>query len=310
MTPGALDARPTRSPRAQVLSKSGYLLGSPKLVEKRLLETGIHTFACCASAGALRPWHAGWAACLRVRALHAKVRRRLLRPANEWDVAAWGVPVNQEDTAVTLLAFSYVVLTGIEMILGKPLPEADQLAYLHLWRYIGFLMGLDEAHNPCARGLPHARASLESVIMHILEPTAESGAIARHLLRAPLEAARLSSVGYRLFGARREAALERAYVRSAQYTRFFVGDVLGDALGLPADAGGAQRRLALAVLMALRLYGWLACVPPIGAALGALSKGAMLLALVVLRGRRHVFPLSYEAGEDDGRRMCPVVAAK
>jgi hypothetical protein len=51
--------------------------------------------------------------------------------------------------AVTLLAFSFNVLHGIELTLGRPLPASEQADYLHLWRYIGWLMGLDERRNPC-----------------------------------------------------------------------------------------------------------------------------------------------------------------
>jgi hypothetical protein len=30
-------------------------------------------------------------------------------------------------------------------------PRSLQEAYLHLWRYIGWLMGVDDDCNPCAR---------------------------------------------------------------------------------------------------------------------------------------------------------------
>lgn len=139
----------------KVLEQSGYLVGSPGAVMRRLFETGRLLIDSCAADGALRPGEVGWASALRVRALHAKVRRRLLRRQGQhaWDGAALGVPINQEDMAVTLLAFSYNVLMGLELVRGEPLPDDEQAAYLHLWRYIGHLLGVSPEHNPCARGV-------------------------------------------------------------------------------------------------------------------------------------------------------------
>ena len=78
------------------------------------------------------PGGRGFEACLRVRLLHASVRARLA--GRGWDAAAYGVPVNQEDMAATLLAFSYNVLVGVELLKGRRLSPADEDAYLHLWR--------------------------------------------------------------------------------------------------------------------------------------------------------------------------------
>ena len=63
----------------KVLEQSGYLVGSPAHAMRRLFETGLLLVDSCATDEALTPGGAGWKAALRVRALHAKVRRRLLR---------------------------------------------------------------------------------------------------------------------------------------------------------------------------------------------------------------------------------------
>ena len=55
---------------------------------------------------------------------------------------------------MTLLAFSYNVLVGVEAIRGAELPSGEQEAFLHLWRYMGHLMGVAEEHNPCAGATP------------------------------------------------------------------------------------------------------------------------------------------------------------
>jgi len=129
-----------------------------KRSEERLIDTGGFLACCFAplvsidseekvpTAASLRPGGKGWEAALRVRVLHAKVRRALLqskKAGSGWDVERDGIPINQEDLAATLLAFSVNVLLGIETVAGRPLPESEQRDYLALWRYLGWLLGVD-----------------------------------------------------------------------------------------------------------------------------------------------------------------------
>eukprot|EP00957_Ditylum_brightwellii_P137078 10452197-Ditylum_brightwellii.AAC.1 len=105
----------------------------------------------CLPASSLRPGSNGWSAALRVRHLHARVRRSILSQSASsmretkiaWDKAKLGVPINQEDMAGTLLAFSINVIEGIEFIAGTDMAQNDQLDYLALWRYLGWLLGID-----------------------------------------------------------------------------------------------------------------------------------------------------------------------
>ena len=61
------------------------------------------------------------------------------------------------------------VLIGIELVSGSPLPPNEQEDYMALWRYIGWVLGVETRGeiDPC-RSVPHAKASLESIIMHLL----------------------------------------------------------------------------------------------------------------------------------------------
>ena len=43
----------------------------------------------------------------------------------------------------------HVLTTTRPLPTGEPLSEPDQLAYLHLWRYLGHLLGLRGEWNPC-----------------------------------------------------------------------------------------------------------------------------------------------------------------
>jgi hypothetical protein len=62
---------------------------------------------------------------------------------SRWDVERWGKPISQSDQAATLALFSSVLLLG-SRALGVPISREDSLAVMHLWRYIGWLMGVDE----------------------------------------------------------------------------------------------------------------------------------------------------------------------
>ena len=117
---------------------------------------------------------------------------------------------------MTLLAFSYNVLAGLELIRGGPVPEEEERAYLHLWRWVGRLLGLRDELNPCRAGMPLAKATLESIVLHLLHPDELSARVAAHLLRAP----------YAHLSAPRAA---RGFELNAQMTRLLVGDELGDA---------------------------------------------------------------------------------
>jgi hypothetical protein len=106
----------------KVLRATGYLTSGPKRVMRRLADTG-HMICECLLDESLHPRGDGWRAVLRVRFLHGMVRRRLVGKPY-WKPDAWGTAINQEDMAATLLAFSYNVLVGAEMVLGRPLRYA------------------------------------------------------------------------------------------------------------------------------------------------------------------------------------------
>jgi ER-bound oxygenase mpaB/B'/Rubber oxygenase, catalytic domain len=86
-----------------------------------------------------------FAICLKVRLLHAAIRYFTLQ-SNRWDMA-WGTPINQEDMLGTNLAFSLVVLRGMEK-LGYDIDESYENAYLNTWNVIGFLLGVKSEIMP------------------------------------------------------------------------------------------------------------------------------------------------------------------
>ncbi|MBM9459533.1 DUF2236 domain-containing protein [Nocardioides sp. zg-536] len=82
----------------------------------------------------------GWRLTVHVRAMHALVNHTF---ESRWDTARWGLPINQADQASTLGLFDGVLVIGSRG-LGVPLPRRDSAALMHLWKYVGWLMGVDE----------------------------------------------------------------------------------------------------------------------------------------------------------------------
>ncbi|MCW2765993.1 MAG: hypothetical protein JWO11_1952 [Nocardioides sp.] len=77
---------------------------------------------------------------VHVRAMHALVNQSF---EPRWDTERWGLPINRADQAATLGLFDGVLLLGVRA-LGVPVRAADSRAVMHLWKYVGWLMGVDD----------------------------------------------------------------------------------------------------------------------------------------------------------------------
>lgn len=124
---------------ADLLVETGGLTGST--AQRRLGETQTWVDAVSAPGGMRRDGE-GWRLTVHVRAMHALVNDRFERNGR-WDVARYGLPVNQSDQAATLGLFSSTVLLGVRA-LGRLVSPAESRAVMHLWKYVGWLIGVDE----------------------------------------------------------------------------------------------------------------------------------------------------------------------
>jgi hypothetical protein len=202
---------------AAVILSTGYLAppSTPEQVAFRLVDTGALLNACMGHGGvdSLVPGGEGWKICLHVRILHAKVRRTLLRRQGKraWKTSEYGIPINQEDMAATLLAFSINTLAGVEYLGGVKLSRQNQEDYIALWRYVGWLLGVitgtSDTENadttattatrrlpfldPCGPGwdrsrpdpIEHSKCMLQSMILHLMKPDRSSVTVSHHLLK-------------------------------------------------------------------------------------------------------------------------------
>lgn len=111
---------------------------------KRLLETAQYVIALM-EYDSFAEHGPGWTWIQKTRLIHSMVRFMLLSK-NKWD-HSWGVPINQEDMAGTNLAFSYIILLGLEK--QKFRISADEKEdFLYIWRHIGYQMDIDEQLLP------------------------------------------------------------------------------------------------------------------------------------------------------------------
>lgn len=95
--------------------------------------------------GGLRRDGAGFATTLRVRMIHAFVRRQLLG-SGKWDSAAWGVPIPQSFMAFTIAEFGHIALAAMHQLGVRY--SADELDDIyHFWRYVGLLNGVGSELN-------------------------------------------------------------------------------------------------------------------------------------------------------------------
>lgn len=124
---------------ADLLVATGGLTGSTAM--RRLGETEEWARALVAPGG-LRRDGEGWRLTVHVRAMHALLNRRF-ETNGRWDVGHWGLPVNQSDQAATLGLFSSTGLLGARA-LGWVVTPAESRAVMHLWRYVGWLLGVDD----------------------------------------------------------------------------------------------------------------------------------------------------------------------
>ncbi|KAF8947337.1 hypothetical protein BGZ47_009524 [Haplosporangium gracile] len=168
----------------KVLNSTGYLSG--KRTKERVLETAQFILDVAHSLEHLQPGTGkGWESIIQVRFLHAGVRARLSKISRAhskyYNIEEHGVPINQEDLLATLFSFSNTMWRVMDERMGVHMTSKEREDYLHLWRYIGYMMGVDDILG-ATRTPERADACLESIVMHLADPDAESGRMCSTLL--------------------------------------------------------------------------------------------------------------------------------
>jgi len=185
---------------------------------RRLNETARFVQAVCRPGG-MRPFADGWQITLKVRLIHAQVRRMILR-GDRWDASAWGAPINQHDMAGTVLLFSVSIIDGLRK-LGMSIDATEAERYVHLWRWVGDVIGV----HPDV--LPASEAEAMRLVSLIEATTGPPDQDSRDLTRALFDAGRLAAHTPR----QQRLAARRAQFGAA-ILRELLGDTMADQLGV------------------------------------------------------------------------------
>jgi hypothetical protein len=216
------------------------LVFSGRLAERaprRLAETARFV-AAVSEPGGLQRRGEGHAITLKVRLMHAQVRR-LLVESGRWDAARWSAPINQHDMLATILLFSQVFLDGLRL-LGLRISRAEGDDFIHLWRVIGWLIGVDVDLLPDDER--DATTWAEAIFLTQGAPDDDSRALVAALLRSPAQTAH-TPTEHRLAAARMRL--------SHQLSRHLLGPSLADALGIVAERPALAAPLLRGALAAL-----------------------------------------------------------
>ena len=185
---------------------------------RRLNETARFVQATCRRGG-LHKFADGYQITLKVRLIHAQVRRMLLA-SGRWKSDAWGAPVNQHDMLGTSLLFSIILLQGLRQ-LGVRIPWEDGERYMQLWKYSGHLIGVDPALLPSSEA--EALRVGEVISATQGEPDEDSKSLTRALLDSSYDGARTKAE-------KKNAQRRREF--AAAVCRELIGDDLADKMAV------------------------------------------------------------------------------
>ncbi len=161
----------------------------------------------------------GWKLTVRLRMVHAAIRR-LLNDSGEWDHEAWGTPISSAHLGFAISAFSARQLKHLKN-LGGVFDDEERASFMDVWRYDGYLMGIPEAM--LFRDEADADRIFDIGVMCEPEPGMESVAMANALVNSAPLVADITEPAER----RRLAS----YVFSV--SRALIGDDLADQLLYP-----------------------------------------------------------------------------
>ncbi len=123
--------------QSKVLYTTGRMVGNLRRVKqntRHLLEITL--------PGGMDRYGDGWKLTVRIRMIHAQVRKMLL-DSGEWDVPDEGLPLHMGHMALGATAFSATQLQSARK-LGVPLTEEESAGFMHIWHYVTWLLGVPE----------------------------------------------------------------------------------------------------------------------------------------------------------------------
>ena len=185
---------------------------------RRLKQNNRHQVELFLPGGLARQGE-GWKLTVRIRLVHAQVRR-LISSQPDWDHDAWGTPVSAAHLGLANTVFSARVLHYIQRLL-KLTPNAEEReSFMLIWRYEGYLLGLPDVL--IARTEEEASHLFEIGMMCEPPPPMESVAMANTLINAAPTLVNME-------GPDSEKLVRKVY----RLSRALIGDELADTLQYP-----------------------------------------------------------------------------
>ena len=170
--------------------------------------------------GSLERQSDGWKQSVRIRLVHAQVRR-LIRSSGNWDESVYGVPLSAAHMALASANFSATILRYART-LGAQMDDRARNGFMQIWRYASTLIGTPEEF--LFEG-DEAKTNELSQLAHICEPPPgeESAAITNALVQA------LPDIAGKIGPKDRQAMVDHTY----RVARALLGDELANQLSFP-----------------------------------------------------------------------------
>ena len=84
---------------------------------------------------------------VRTRLMHSYARLKIKEKGENWNYGKWGEPINFWDMIATYTGFSLVLMQGLRK-LGVNISDKEETGVFHLWKYIGYLLGIPAEFLP------------------------------------------------------------------------------------------------------------------------------------------------------------------
>ncbi len=84
---------------------------------------------------------------VRTRLMHSYARLKIKEKGQNWEYEKWGEPINSWDMIATYTGFSLVLMQGLKKLSVK-ISEEEEDGVFHLWKYIGYLLGIPAEFLP------------------------------------------------------------------------------------------------------------------------------------------------------------------
>ncbi|QBS45309.1 hypothetical protein DMB37_39760 [Nocardia sp. CS682] len=159
---------------------------SVKMAARRYEETARWVLSAT-DPGTVVPGGSGFNDTVKIRLVHAMVRRRLRR-APAWNTGAWGEPIHGTGMALTNNAFLLLPMSMFQL-LGAEFTDDELEAVRALWQWIGYLMGVPDELLPVE--IEEARQLAAAAPKIFAPPDQDSADLDRALAVAGVRAERI-----------------------------------------------------------------------------------------------------------------------